>query len=508
MDFFNHLFLALRVTLEPNNLFWCFIGVLMGNLVGVLPGLGPVATISLLLPITYRLSPVESIILLAGIYYGAQYGGSTTSILLNIPGEASSVVTCLDGYQMARKGRAGAALGISAIGSFIGGTFGVAMLMFLAPPLADMALRFGPPENTSLITLGLTMVVYFSSGSVVKGLMMASLGLLFGCIGPELISGSLRFMLGIPDLAQGLGIVPVVMGLFGISEVMLNVEESLGKRKILKTKIRDLLPSRQEFKDSTGPILRGSVLGFLLGVLPGGGAMIASFMSYAMEKRLSKHPEEFGTGYIPGVAGPETANNAGAQGAYIPLLTLGLPCNVVMAVLIGAFLIHGISPGPMIMTTQPNLFWGVIGSMYIGNIMLLILNLPLIGIWVNLLRVPYVLLFPMILLFCLIGSYSIDNSLFDVRIMILFGIIGYLMKKFDYQPTPLVLAMVLGPMLEKNLGQSLLMSPGRSPIIFFSRPISAVLLTITIILTVSPLILKAFWKKRTRLLVEGEEEPK
>jgi putative tricarboxylic transport membrane protein len=506
MDVFHSLFLGLKINLELTNLFLCFIGVLIGNLVGVLPGLGPAATIAFLLPITYKLNPIQAIIMLAGIYYGAQYGGSTTSILLNIPGEASSVVTCLDGYQMAQKGRAGAALGISAIGSFIGGTVGVLLISFLAPPLAKMALKFGPPENAALMTLGLTLVTYLSSGSMIKSLMMASLGLLLGCIGTDLISGVIRFTLNIPNLAEGPELVSMAMGLFGISEVLINIERPLEKRQFFKTTIKELLPNKEEFKDSIGPITRGSFIGFFLGVLPGGGALLSSFVSYALEKKFSKHPEKFGTGYIKGVAGPETANNSAAQGAYIPLMVLGIPCNVVMAVLMGAFLIQGVIPGPLLLQSNPNLFWGVVVSMYVGNVMLLILNLPLISLWVNILKVPYVFMLPVIILVCLIGSYIINNSPFDVYVMIAFGIIGYLMRKFDYPAAPLVLGLILGPMLERSLGQSLMMSRGRSPMIFFSSPISAIMSMMILVILISPLILKLFKKRRSDFLIEEDDK--
>jgi putative tricarboxylic transport membrane protein len=506
MDVFHSLFLGLKINLELTNLFLCFIGVLIGNLVGVLPGLGPAATIAFLLPITYKLNPIQAIIMLAGIYYGAQYGGSTTSILLNIPGEASSVVTCLDGYQMAQKGRAGAALGISAIGSFIGGTVGVLLISFLAPPLAKMALKFGPPENAALMTLGLTLVTYLSSGSMIKSLMMASLGLLLGCIGTDLISGVIRFTLNIPNLAEGPELVSMAMGLFGISEVLINIERPLEKRQFFKTTIKELLPNKEEFKDSIGPITRGSFIGFFLGVLPGGGALLSSFVSYALEKKFSKHPEKFGTGYIKGVAGPETANNSAAQGAYIPLMVLGIPCNVVMAVLMGAFLIQGVIPGPLLLQSNPNLFWGVVVSMYVGNVMLLILNLPLISLWVNILKVPYVFMLPVIILVCLIGSYIINNSPFDVYVMIVFGIIGYLMRKFDYPAAPLVLGLILGPMLERSLGQSLMMSRGRSPMIFFSSPISAIMSMMVLVILISPLILKLFKKRRSDFLIEEDDK--
>ena len=504
MDFLDNLLLALSFSVQPENLLPCFIGAFIGTLVGVLPGLGPMATMSLLLPITFKLSTAQSIIMLAGIYYGAQYGGSTTSILMNIPGEASTVITCIDGYEMAKKGRAGAALGISAMGSFIGGTVAVIMMTFLAPPLAEMALKFGPPENASLMVLGVILVIYLSSGSMIKALMMAAFGFLLGSIGSDLLSGSIRFSMGFRDLTDGVGLVPVVMGLFGISEVMLNIEESFRDRDFIKTTFRDLFPYKSEYLESVGPIARGTLF-FFLGILPGGGAIIASIASYALERKLSKTPEKFGTGYIKGVAGPETANNAACMGAYVPLLTLGIPGNGVMGILMGAFLIHGVAPGPLLLTTHPDIFWGVIGSMYMGNIMLLILNLPLIGIWVRILRVPYKLLFPIILLICLIGSYSVNNSIFDVNLMVIFGIIGYLMKKFGYPGAPLVLALILGPMLERNMGQSVMMSNG-SFMIFISRPISAVLLMTTFVLLISPMILSLIRRKRVGLLIEGEED--
>jgi len=505
LEIVNHLLLSFQIALDSGNLFWCFMGCLLGTLVGVLPGLGPLASMSLLLPISFKLSPVHSIIMLAGIYYGAAYGGSTTSILLNIPGEACSMITCLDGYQMAKKGRAGAALGISAIGSFIGGTFGVILITVLAPPLAGIAVKFGPPEYVSLIVLGLTFVTYLSSGSMVKALMMTVFGLLLGCIGTDLVTGSIRFTMGLTGLSEGLDLVPVVMGLFGISEVMLNIEEKMLEREVFHTTLRGLIPNRQEFKDSAGPIARGSVMGFFLGVLPGGGAILASIVSYAMERKFSKHPERFGTGYIAGVAGPETANNAASQGAFIPLLSLGIPGNPVIALLMGALIIHGVTPGPLLMETHPNLFWGVVGSMYTGNVMLVFLNLPLISIWVKLLRVPYVLLFPVILMLCLVGAYSINNNILDVFIMVFFGVVGYLMKKFEYPAAPVVLALILGPMLEKSLGQSLMMSNG-SFRIFLTRPIPLTMLGITFLLLVSPLLLRLWKRRRPGLLLEGQED--
>jgi len=496
MDFLNSALLGFQVAFQPMNLFFCFAGVLTGTLVGVLPGLGPVAAMSLLLPTTFHVSPVSAIIMLSGIYYGAMYGGSTTSILVNIPGEAASVVTCLDGYKMARQGRAGPALGISAFGSFIAGTLSIVGLMFIAPPLAAMALKFGPPEYFSLMIMGLTVLTFLASGPMWKALLMAAFGLFLGCMGMDNMTASYRFTFNILELSDGVGLVPVVMGLFGISEVMLNVEQSM-ERSIFKTKIEHLLPTVKDWAASLGPITRGTILGFFLGVLPGGGAVISSFVSYAVEKRISKHPEKFGTGAIEGVAGPEAANNAATGGAFIPLLSLGIPANAVMALLLGAFIIHGVQPGPMLMKEHPQLFWGAVTSMYMGNAMLLILNLPLIGLWVRILKVPYPILFPLILLFCLIGCYSLNNSVTEVLLMVLFGLIGYAFKKFQYEAAPLVLALVLGPMMENSLRQALLMSAG-SPVIFFERPISAILMGTAIFLLIFPLIPK-FQKKRPAL---------
>jgi len=487
MEFFSNFFMALTVAFQPNNLFFCFLGVLIGTLVGVLPGLGPVATISLLLPSTFQITPVAGLIMLAGIYYGAMYGGSTTSILVNIPGEAASVVTCLDGYQMARKGRAGPALGISAFGSFIAGTVAVIASMLIAPPLAYMALKFGPPEYFTLMFLGLTILTYLASGSMLKALMMASGGIFLGTIGTDIISGLERFTYRSYTLMDGLGLVPVIMGLFGISEVLLNIDEQAAQRDIYETKISHLLPNREDWRISFFPILRGSLIGFLLGILPGGGAVIASFGAYAIEKRISDHPEKFGTGVIEGVASPESANNAGSQGSFFPLLTLGIPANVVMAILLGALLIHGIKPGPLLMKQNPEVFWGVIGSMYLGNVMLLILNLPLIGVWVKILKIPYPILFPLILLFCLIGCYSLNNNVVEIMIMILFGVVGFLMKKFGYEGAPLILAFVLSPLMENALRQSLIMSRG-SFSIFFTRPIALTFFLAALFLLISPLI--------------------
>lgn len=495
MDFLSHLQMGFSVCTEWTNLLLCFIGCLFGTLVGVLPGLGPSASIALLLPMTYKLTPVQAIIMLAGIYYGAQYGGSTSSILVNIPGEASTVITTIDGYQMAKKGRAGPALGMSAFGSFIGGTFAIIMMMLLSPPLSEVALKFGPTEMTTVMVFGLTMVIYLSEGSLVKGLSMGALGLLLGCVGTDLLTGRIRYTLGFGALADGLGVVPVAMGLFGVSEVLLTVEQSSQIAGVFRTKVKELFPTKQDWKDSAGPITRGSILGFFLGLIPGGGPVVASFFSYGIEKRLSKHPERFGTGEIAGVSAPETANNAGAGGAFIPLMTLGIPCTPPMAVLLGAFIIQGITPGPLLIEKHPDLFWGLVGSMYLGNIMLLVLNLPLIGIWVKILKIPYIILSPLILLFCLIGAYTINNSISEIVIMVLFGIFGYLLKKFNYPLAPFILAFILGPMLEKYLGQAVMMS-NEGPLVFFSRPISGAFLIGTFFLLISPWILKLFRRKR------------
>ena len=487
MEIVQGVLYGFQVALQSINLLYCFVGVLIGTLVGVLPGLGPAAAIALLLPSTFSASPVSAVIMLAGIYYGAMYGGSTTSILVNIPGEAASVVTCLDGHAMARQGRAGAALGIAAFGSFIAGTLSVVLLTFLAPFLARVTLSFGPPEYFALMVLGLTLLTYFARESMVKALMMAAVGLLCGVVGQDTISGRLRFSFGIRTLEDGLGLVPVIMGLFGISEVLLNLETRDQDRDIFAAPTTGLLPTREDWRRSALPILRGSALGFGLGILPGAGAIIASFASYAVEKRASREPERFGHGAIEGVAGPESANNAAAGGAFIPLLTLGIPANAVMAILLGALMIHGLQPGPLLVTQAPDVFWGIITSMYIGNAMLLVLNLPLIPMWARLLRVPYALLFPFVLLFCLIGAYSVGNNVGDGVVMWVFGIVGYLMKKFDYEGAPLILAMVIGPMMEEALRQSLILSTG-SFAVFVTRPISAGFILAAALLVLGPLL--------------------
>ncbi len=483
MEILNNLYLGFQVALMPVNLFFCFVGVIVGTLVGVLPGIGPVGAMALLLPATFGVSLDSSLIMLAGIYYGAMYGGSTTSILVNIPGEAASVITCIDGYQMARQGRAGPALGISAIGSFIGGTISVIGLMLIAKPLANTALEFGPPEYFALMCAGLIILTYLTQGSTVRALMMALMGILLGSIGLDIVMGLPRFTFGINELTDGVGIIPLVMGLFGIAEVFSNIETVI-KREVFKTEIKNIWPSLKDYAQSKWAIVRGSVLGFVLGILPGGGAILASFLSYGIEKKLAKDPERFGKGAIEGVAGPETANNAAAGGSMIPLLSLGIPPNVVMAMLFSAFIIHGVTPGPMLMKTSPDVFWGLVVSMYVGNAMLVLLNLPLIGIWVQVLKIPYRILMPLILLFCLIGAYSVTNSTFDVLLMVFFGGVGYLMRKFGYEAAPLVLAFVMGPLLELNLRQSLLISGG-SFAIFITRPISGVTLGIAFLLLLS-----------------------
>jgi len=486
MDIFQSVLYGFQVALQPLNLIYCFFGVMIGTLVGVLPGLGPAAAIALLLPTTFKATPVSGVIMLAGIYYGAMYGGSTTSILVNIPGEAASVVTCIDGHQMALRGRAGPALGISAFGSFIAGTLAVIALTLVGPLLAGIALRFGPPEFCALMIVGIMVLTFLSSGSMLKALMMAAVGLTLGGAGMDSISGKYRFTFNIQALLDGVGLVPVVMGLFGIAEVIENLETEI-KREILTTKVKNLLPNLKDWAASIWPIIRGSILGFFLGIIPGGGAIVASFASYAIEKKVSKHPEEFGKGAIAGVAGPEAANNAAAGASFIPLLTLGIPSNAIMAIFLGALMIHGLQPGPLLMTRAPDIFWGTIVSMYIGNGMLLVLNLPLIPLWVMVLRVPYYLLYPLILLFCMIGAYSIGNNAADVIIMLIFGIVGYLMRKFRYDAPPLVLALVLGGELESSLRQSLMLSRGDFSI-FVTRPITLGFLIVAVLLLVVPII--------------------
>ena len=501
VGFFDNIIYGFQVTFQPINFLFCGIGVLVGTLVGVLPGIGPAGAMALLLPATFKVSPTSTLILLAGIYYGVQYGGSTTSILVNIPGEASSVVTCIDGYQMARQGRAGPALGIAAIGSFIAGTIANVGLMFVAVPLARAALRFGPPEYFALMCMGLIIVTYLAQGSILKAIMMALVGIILGSIGLDVITGLPRFTFGINELTDGVGIIPLVMGLFGISEIFVNLEESL-EREIFKTHIKNLWPSLKDWAQAKWAVVRGSIIGFLLGILPGGGAVIATFVAYAVEKKVAKEPQRFGKGAIEGVAAPESANNAAAGSSLIPLLSLGIPPNPIMAIFFSALIIHGIQPGPLLIKQHPDLFWGLVASLYLGNFLLLILNLPLISMWVKVLEIPYKLLFPLILLFCLIGAYSMNNVVFDLYVMIFFGVVGWIMKKFGYEGAPLILAYVLGPMLENSLRQSLLISGG-SFLIFVSRPISAIALGIAFLLLLSNLF--PYFKKQHEIYEEFKE---
>lgn len=498
MDVLNGVYNGFAVAFQPSNLLYCFVGVLLGTLLGVLPGIGPIGGMSILLPVTFRIDPIGAIIMLAGIYYGAQYGGSTTSILVNIPGEASSIVTCMDGNQMAKRGRAGPALGMAAFASFIAGTLGIVGLMLFAVPLAEFALRFGPPEYFMVVVLGLTLVSYLAQASKIKAAMMAVLGIALSCVGLDPINATPRMTYDLLSLWDGLDLAPIAMGLFGIGELLGNIEEKSNPVDILKAKIKNLLPDVSDWMRSKWPILRGTLIGFFVGILPGAGAVISTFMSYAVEKKISKTPQKFGQGAIEGVAGPEAANNASAEGSFIPLLTLGIPTTVVMALLYGALITHGVRPGPLLLKNHPEIFWGVISSMYIGNVMLLVLNLPLIPLWVKVLRIPDRLLFPMILLFCIIGSYSLKNSVFSVVVMIIFGIVGYLFKKFKYEAAPLLLGFVLGPLLEMNLRQSLLLSKG-DPLIFFTRPISAVVGIAVLIFLFLPLLKFVLGSLRRRM---------
>jgi putative tricarboxylic transport membrane protein len=476
VDTLQSLLYGFSVSLTPVNLLYCALGVVLGTIVGVLPGIGPLGGITILLPITFGMEPVSAIIMLAGIYYGAMYGGSTTSILVNIPGEAASVVTCFDGYQMARQGRAGPALSIAAVGSYIAGTLSVLGLMLLAPALARLALKFGPPEQFALMVLGLVILAYMGTGSVLKSLMMIVLGLTLAMVGLDHLSGFARFTHGRADLGDGVSFLAVAMGLFGVAEILTNVEKTV-VREVIKPRLATLLPTREDWRRSAGPILRGSGVGFLIGILPGAAHIISTFVSYAIEKRLSRHPEEFGSGRIEGVAGPESANNAATGGAMIPFLALGIPSAPATATMMVALLIHGVKPGPMLMEQHPQVFWGLIASMYIGNLMLLILNLPLVGLFINLLRVPQHFLFPGILLVCFVGVYSVNLSATDLWIMAIAGAAGYLLRKTAFDPAPIVLAMVLGPMMEQALRQGLMMSRGEFGI-FLSRPISAAMLAV------------------------------
>lgn len=482
MQLLTNLGIGFGAALSPLNLVYCFIGTLLGTVVGVLPGLGPMVTIALLLPLTFSLNTTGALIMLAGIYYGAQYGGSTTSILVNIPGETSSVVTCIDGYQLAKKGRAGPALATAAIASFFAGTVATAMIALLAPVLAQMAIKFGPAEYTSLLLLGLMASVVLASGSIIKAIGMIITGLLMGSVGTDVNSGAARFVLGQENLLDGIEFVAVAIGVFGISEIIINLEDE-GSLSTVTSKIKGLMPTKEDFRRMLMPMVQGTVLGSLLGVLPGGGPALASFTSYAVAKKTSRHPEEFGKGAIEGVAAPEAANNAGAQTSFIPMLTLGIPSNGVMALMIGAMLIKGIQPGPNVMTTQPVLFWGIVVSMWIGNLFCLVLNLPLVGLWAKLVAVPYKMLFPVIVGISCIGALSINNKLFDVGLMAFFSLVGVIFRKLNCEPAPLFLGFVVGPLFEENLRRSLIVSRG-DPAIFIQRPISAGLLAVAALILI------------------------
>jgi TctA family transporter len=499
MEILHNLLLGFSVAVSPINLLYALIGVLLGTLIGVLPGIGPVATIAMLLPITFNLNPLAALIMLAGIYYGAQYGGSTTAILVNIPGESSSVVTCLDGYQMARQGRAGPALAIAALGSFFAGCVSTLLIAIAAPPLAELALKFGPAEYFSLMVLGLVAATVLARGSLIKAIAMVLFGLLLGLIGTDVNSGVLRFTFGIPELSDGVGFVVVAMGMFGTAEIIANLEQG-ESREVFTATVKNLLPTKEDLRRSWPAVLRGTALGSLLGILPGGGALLASFGAYTLEKKMSAHPEQFGKGAIEGVAAPESANNAGAQTSFIPMLTLGIPSNAVMALMIGALMIQGIAPGPQVMNEKPELFWGLIASMWVGNLMLVILNLPLIGMWIKLLSVPYRYLYPSILVFMAIGVFSLSNSPFDVLIMAIFGVLGYVCVKLECEPAPMILGFILGPLMEENLRRAMLLSRG-DPFVFFQKPISLGFMIASAIL-LAIVALPAIRKQREAAFVE------
>jgi TctA family transporter len=478
MEILDNLALGMSTALSFTNLLYCLVGVLFGTLVGVLPGLGPVATIAMLLPATFGLPPVSALIMLSGIYYGAQYGGSTTAILVNLPGESSSVVTALDGYKMALKGQAGKALATAALASFFAGTVSTIILALFAPPLAALALKFGPAEYFSLMVMGLVASVVLAHGSLLKAIGMVLLGLLLGLVGTDVNSGIPRYTFDTPELADGINFVIVAMGVFGVGEIIRNLETE-SSRSLVASKVTGLWPNKEDFKRIAAPTIRGTLLGSALGILPGGGAMLASFAAYSLEKKVSKNAKEFGHGAIEGVAAPEAANNAGAQTSFIPMLTLGIPSNPVMALMIGALIIQGIQPGPAIMTEQPALFWGIIASMWIGNLFLVILNLPLVGLWAKLITVPYQLLYPAILVFCSIGVFSLNNSIYDVYLMAGFGLVGYILLKLDCEPAPMLLGFIIGPMLEEYMRRALLLSRGDYSV-FVTRPISGVMLFVAV----------------------------
>ncbi|HEX9017479.1 MAG TPA: tripartite tricarboxylate transporter permease [Chloroflexota bacterium] len=504
MEIIQDVAMGFSIALQPINLLYCFIGVFAGTLIGVLPGIGPVTGVAILIPITFGMNPTTAIIMLAGIYYGAMYGGSTTSILVNVPGESASVMTAVDGYQMARKGRAGAALGMSAIGSFIAGTFSVIGLMLIAGPVVTLALSFGPPEYFALMLLGLSTLTRLAGKSLVKGLTMGILGMLIGTVGLDPIAGVARFTFGRPDLMDGIGFVSVAMGLFAFGEILTNLEGSLD-REVFSTKIGSVLPTVQDWIDCKWTLVRSTLVGFFIGALPGAGATVAAFMAYAVEKKASKHPERFGQGAIEGVCASESANNSATGGALVPLLTLGIPSSATVAILMGALMMNGLRPGPLLMTEHPDFFWGLIASMYVGNIMLLVLNLPMIGLWVKILKVPYPVLIPLILLFVQLGAYTVGGALSDLWIMFAFGIVGYLMRKFDYPAAPLVLALVLGPIMEKNLKLALTISQG-SPLIFLQRPISIALIALTLLSLGWPVLVRVLTRGKAVVEVPVAEE--
>ena len=501
MDLIANLSLGFETALTPVNIVWCFVGVLLGTLVGVLPGIGPTATIAMLLPITFTFSPVTSLIMLSGIYYGAQYGGSTTAILINLPGESSSAVTAIDGYQMARKGRAGQALATAAIGSFVAGCVATLLLAIAAPPLASVALKFGAPEYFALIVLGLLVSISLAHGSVLKALGMIIVGLLLGTVGQDIYTGEQRFTFGRLELSQGINFVSIAVGVFGVAEIFRNLQHDQ-TREVGVKHVTNLWLGKEEFRRIIGPVARGTALGSVLGVLPGGGHVLSSFASYSMEKNLSKTPQEFGHGAIEGVAGPESANNAAAQTSFIPLLTLGIPAHPVMALIVGAFILQGITPGPEVITSQPALFWGIIASMWIGNLLLVILNLPLVGLWVKMLSIPYRVLFPAIVLFACIGTYSINQNIYDIYAIAFFGIVGYLLIRFGCEPAPLLLGFVLGPLLEEHLRRAMIISRG-DPMIFVERPISATLLGLAVLAVVIA-VLPSIRRKRKEVFVEED----
>lgn len=480
MGVLESLALGFSVALAPKVLLYGFAGCVIGTLVGMLPGIGPLAGISLLLPATYGLEPVTAMVLLAGIYYGAMYGGSTTSILMRLPGEAASVMTCIDGYEMTKKGRAGAALAIAALGSFVAGTLSVVGLMLLAPPLADLALRFGPTETFALLVLGLLVLAFMSGGSRPKTLAMATLGLLLGTVGIDAMSGFMRFHYGVTELADGIGLVPVAVGLFGLSEILIAAGEK-APQAVARPKFAELMPTRREIGEAAAPTLRGTALGFLIGIIPGSAHIVATFVSYALERRLSRNPDEFGKGAVAGVAGPESANNAAASGAFVPMLALGVPSGAIPAVMLAALMIHGIAPGPLLIEQQPTLFWGVIASMYVGNVILLVLNLPLVGLFVGLLRIPYAYLYPAIVVFCVLGVYATSQTPVDLWIMTGAGLVGWILRKLDFETAPIVLGLVLSPMIELAFRQALALSGGTYAI-FVERPLAAALLLIALVL--------------------------